>query len=97
MEHEFKIVLKMEDGKPLASHKVTIYLDDEPVGMVQDIKFHAAAGESLPSLDITFPNLRSDKIADSYYKTANMAKDTDRWIDKLKNLPGIRVFLKEIF
>jgi hypothetical protein len=97
MEHELKIVIKLQDGQPLTANKIVVYLDELPLGVIQDIKFRAGVDDVLPALELTFPNLESDSIAPSYKTSTNFISMVREQVDKLSNFPGIKVFLKELF
>lgn len=98
MKHEFKIIMKFDDSKPTAvAPNTTVYLDDEPVGVIQEFKFQVSTDQFTPQLEITFPNLESPKIDPSYKKLPNLISTVKAQIERLKIVPNIKVVLKEIF
>ena len=97
MEHEIKIIMKFKDNETLKSSKTMLYIDDNPIGCIQNIKLEVDAHNYFPNLTITFPNLESDKIDPSYYKKPNLLDDVKMYIEKLKNIHGVNIVLEEIF
>lgn len=80
-------MLLNEDGKIMTN----ISLDDEQIGLVQDIKFHASVNDVIPNLEITFPDLRP-------YKThPQLINRVEAYKKLLSDIPGVKIHLKEIF
>jgi hypothetical protein len=98
MEHEFKIIMKVHEGQPAKTSNVMVYLDNQPVGLIQNIKFEANSESLMPTLELTFPNLESDKVDQSYKKSSNNLIGTLKHYKELfTNFPSIKVILKELF
>lgn len=97
MEREIKIIMKFEDNDALRSSKTMLYLDNTPIGCIQNMKLEVDAYSHLPNLTITFPNLESDKIDPSYYEKPNLLNTVKMYVDMLKNIHGVNIVLKKIF
>lgn len=96
MKHEFKIVMEFEDdqSKPLHSG-IRVYIDNNIVGCIQDLKFSADTENFLPKLEITFPDLAGLKELSSERECV-FIKDVQYHIDNLKVIPGIDIKLKSL-
>ena len=95
-DRELKIIAKFKNDQPISFSNVMIYLDNEPVGCVQDFNFHVDVLNGC-NVEITFPNLKSEKIDKSYYKTPNLVSSVEMHIERLKSILGIKLNLKDIF
>jgi hypothetical protein len=51
MAHELKVIL----GD--TARNTIVYIDNQPIGLIQDIKFHASVNSPIPELEIVFPDL----------------------------------------
>lgn len=83
MKRELKIVLGMTVGE------TRVFVDDKQVGLIQDIKIHANVTQTLPIVDIVFPDLRE-------YDTpaATMLKEQ---IELLKGMPNVRISFQPLW
>ncbi len=101
MKREFKIIMEFEDedmdtdGSPHT--KTIVYLDNEPVGLLQSLKLLVDANSFFPELELTFPNFHSNKINPEYFNNSTLLEETDRYIKRLQKVPGIKISFKEIF
>jgi hypothetical protein len=85
---EFKIVMTAiyddeTDESVITSYNTIIYLDDKPMGLVQDIKIHANARNQFPTIDITYPE---DNIL-----CPSFNKDIAQYKKALENIPNITI------
>lgn len=78
---EFKVIVGAD---AVNTH---IYVDDEPIGLIQDIKFHVGVSAS-PLVEIVFPDLRP-------FNSAAAQKVADQ-VELLKDLPQVKVTLAKI-
>ena len=71
-----------------------VYIDDEPVGLIQNIKVEVSVDNPFPNIEITFPNL-----FDKHYQSINggLTKDLAYHIERLEKIPGVTIKLKELF
>lgn len=81
MKKEFKVII----GESVS--EVRVLVDNQPIGLIQEIKFHAAT-EQVPQVEIVFPDLR--KIS------ADAAKKVSEQIAKLSGLPQVKVTLVKV-
>ena len=97
-ERELKIIAKFQENEqgPIVPN-VLIYLDGIPVGAVQDFKFHVSAESHIADVEITFPDLHSEKIEKTWRDKSNLIPSVDEWIAKFRSIFGIKVHLKELF
>lgn len=86
MKHELKVILGA------TSHETMVYIDDQPVGLIQEIKFVANATTGTTDIELTFPDFQE-------YRATNggFAKQLEDTIELLKEMPHIRVLLKPIW
>lgn len=94
---EIKIIIDASDNGILVPHKVIVYVNDEAIGCLQDITFHASVNEPTCSLDVTFPNLKSNDIPLNFKQESTLLKQIDEHIEKFANINGVKVNLKDIF
>ena len=101
MKHQIKITMEYEtedmdtDGSPLTCGKVWVALDDENIGLIQDLKLHACAGDSIPQLEIVFPDVLDPSIQ---YK-GSFSKSLQETIKKLSIpvlQPNIKIYLRNL-
>lgn len=92
--NELKIIMRYDDGKPITSTNTVIYINDKPIGCIQNIKTEIDAGNYVPKIEITFPNLKSERISDSY--KSPFIKEIDGQIDELSKIPNVKIVLKDI-
>lgn len=90
MTHELKIILG-----PTA-HKTLVMIDDRPIGLIQDIKFHVGIDSVVPEIEIVFPNLFSDQIDQNYKNNSVMVRELKNSLDLLKTMPHVKVTLQEL-
>jgi len=91
-----KLVCELSDQGLITSPKTVLYLDDEPIGVIQEINFNIKADDHVGHMEITFPDLHSEKI-DATYANSSFVKEVDARIEQLKAFPGIIIKLKELF
>ncbi len=86
MKHELKVILGA------TARETLVFIDDQPVGLIQEIKFVANAETGKTDIELTFPDFRE-------YATTNgaFAKQLDSTLELLKEMPHIRVLLKPIW
>jgi len=94
---EIKIIIKVNENNCIVSHNTLVTVDDEPIGCIQEISFNANVNELLCKLDVVFPNLKSDKIDQKSYRLSpNLISAVDHSVEKLKDILGVNISLKEI-
>lgn len=94
---EIKIIAKLDPNGVILTSNIIVYLDDEPVGALQDIKFHASSDNLVANLELTFPDLHSDKISKSYLTQPNLISTVDYYVNKFKSMLSVKIHLKDIF
>jgi hypothetical protein len=85
MKHELKIILG-----PTA-HETVVYVDDQPIGLIQDIKFHANVDDTATEIEIIFPNMFP--FSDTNVHMCMILEDA---LEELKKVPHVKVTLKDI-
>jgi hypothetical protein len=85
MAHELKVILG-----DLTSNTV-IYINNEPINLIQDIKFHVGINDATPQLEIVFPNLMPFRATNSF-----VVEMLEQQIDQLKQIPNIKISLESI-
>ena len=88
---EIKIIISLDEDGKITSTKTNIIVDDERIGLVQDIKFHASAIDVISNLEITFPNLRP------HITHSKLINKIEAYKKLLGDIPGVKIHLKEIF
>lgn len=106
MKREIKIIMSYDDEDvddcdettPIFTSGIVIELNGTPVGCVQEIKLHAAMENHLPVIEIVFPNLEDRNIDSSYRVTTypNFATEVAENIKRLRNIPNVKVTVKNI-
>lgn len=86
MKHEFKVILGA------TSMETKVFIDDKPVGLIQEIKFVANAATGETDTELTFPDLQEYKMAGG-----GLAKDLEYTLELLKEIPHVKVVLKPIW
>ena len=85
MPHELKVIL----GDTI--NDVNIYVDNQRIGMIQDIKVHAGVHQQKPEIEIVFPDLRPFR---------NTNKDTvealEKTLDLFKDMPNVKVTIAPV-
>ena len=94
---ELRIIAQLDPNGVILTKDVLVYINDEPVGALQDIKFHASVDKSTCDLEVTFPDLHSHKIHRSYHDGANLVATVDRMASIFKSFLGVKVILKDLF
>jgi hypothetical protein len=90
MPKEIKIIMSLDEGGKIISAKTNIMVDDEQIGLVQDIKFHASVNDVISNLEITFPDLCP-------YKThSKLINRIEAYKELLGNISGVKIHLKKI-
>lgn len=85
MQHELKVI--MGDS----AHNTRVLLDDEPVGLIQEISFHAKAGENGTKIVLVFPNPKDLPL------NSPLAKELESKLEILKEMPHVGVILQPIW
>lgn len=85
MKHELKVI--MGD----ASHNTRVLLDDEPIGLVQEISFHAKASETGTKVVLVFP--RPEDLPHN----SPLVNDLKKTLETLKEMPHVGVILQPIW
>lgn len=89
MKHEFKIVLEYNDSEDNLLHTgIRVYIDDEIIGCIQDLKLSVNTEDFVPKIEITFPDLSN---INSIFK-----KDIAYRTNNLKAIPIIDVKMKPL-
>ena len=86
MKHELKVIL----GATAMQTKV--FIDDKPIGLIQEIKFVANASTGDTDIELTFPELRNHRNTNG-----PLAKDLDATLELQKEIPNVRVVVKPIW
>lgn len=91
MSRELKIVVTGETNQ-----LVEVYIDDNKIELIQDIKFSANANETYNQIEITFPNLLA--IDKSQYRDGELIQPygLQAMLDLVKEIPYIKVNLVDI-
>jgi hypothetical protein len=102
MKHELKIIIKCEsediDDNGSHPNNITIYLDDEPIGVVQQFKLEADCKKISPTIEFTFLNFDDPNIDPVYFKGSHyMYTYTKEYIDRLSMINGIKIYLQNLF
>lgn len=85
MQPELKIVMSGP-----SSDKIIVYVDGQPIGLIQDIKFHASVNDS-PTVEIIFPNLFPFKSSNK-----STVDQLEQQMDLLKKVPNVKVTLQNL-
>ncbi len=85
MKHELKVILGP------TTHDTLVLVDNQPIGLIQDIKFHASVDSVTPEIEIVFPNLMPFRATNE-----TMVKNLEEHLELLKELPHVKVTLKDI-
>jgi len=93
-DKEIKIVMKTsyndETGEAsLSPYDTVIYINDTPIGCIQDLKIEVNAGNKFPYVEITFP--RTEILCPSYQK------DVERNKRLLENIPNVKINTIDLF
>jgi hypothetical protein len=90
-ENYLKIVATFIEEQPISPNNVKVFLNNEPIGPIQELRF--VANKDKCDVKITFPSLkRIDKV-----KFKDLIHHVDKWINKLKSMLAIKVYLKRPF
>lgn len=76
MVDELRIVMKRNADGQVESHNTVIYINNEPIGCIQNIKIDIGVN-SIPKIEVTFPNFDSkgiDKKATRLFHKAVLAQ-----------------------
>lgn len=82
MNHELKIII----GSTTAD--TTVFLDEKPLGYIQDIKIHATVDNLIPTVEIVFPDFRP--FRNSNKETVELFEEQ---LKLLSQIPNIKVTL----
>lgn len=106
MKREIKIIMSYDEEdidecdatKPIMTGGIVLELDGHPIGCVQEIKFHAAFDDHLPTLEVIFPDLWNKEVDPAYRNTKypSFAHEVEENIKRLKLIPNIKVTLRSI-
>ena len=85
MKHELKVIL----GETTSDTHVLV--DNQPIGLIQELKMSVAVGNPAPQIEIVFPNLEpftqtNKELVDTFHKQ----------IALLKELPQVKVTLQDL-
>ncbi len=95
---ELKIIITLDDNNQIKPSNVIFTIGDETVGCIQDLKFHASVDEPICNLEVTFPDLKSPYIDQkAYQEKPNLINTVERFVEKLNNILGVHIILKDIF
>ena len=85
MKHELKVILGATSAETL------VLIDDQPIGLIQDIKFHVSVENPTPQIEIVFPNLMP-------FRNTNrqMVEQLELHLEELKKLPHVKVTLEDL-
>lgn len=90
MKHELKVILG-----PTA-HETLVLVDNEPIGLIQDIKFHVGVNHTVPDIEIVFPNLLGPGVDADYAQNSVMVRQLKKTLELLKDLPHVKVTLQDL-
>lgn len=85
MKHELKVIL----GESAANTFVLV--DNQPIGLIQDIKIHVGVNSTQPEVEIVFPNLLPFAQTNK-----SMVDILEHQLKLLKELPQVKVTLQDI-
>ena len=91
MAKEIKIVIGPK------TYETLVYLNDEPIGFIQEIKIHVNCNEPYPVVEIVFPNLFEMAVASTYYQSSPMPRQLAQTMWDLSDVPNVTVTLKSLF
>jgi hypothetical protein len=99
MKRQIKIIMEYdEEGidvdqtSPLK--KMRVYMDEQPIGCIQNFELSASADSFYPKLEITFPDFcdaEIDPLFDNHF-----AKDIDYYTQTLSQIPGVKIILQPL-
>ena len=98
MTDELKIIMNTADDGTILNTKSLLYVNDEVIGCIQDLKIHLSVKSALPLIEVTFPNFHDPEVDQSYINQVNgLSKDVDLYINILKKFPNVKIRLQNIF
>jgi hypothetical protein len=96
MVNQLKIIMDAANDGTILNTKSLVYVDDEVIGYIQDVKIHLNAKSTMPFIEITFPDFHSPDV-DPLYLNDSLSKNVDKYILKLKQFPNVKIMLQNIF
>jgi hypothetical protein len=98
MKHEIKIIIQYEaegidsDGRTLPP---IVYLDNQAVGCIQEVNFHASVNNVVPDLEIVMPNFNDENIDPAYFaQPATLNRDVIDTISNLSQVAGLKLTIR---
>jgi len=85
MKHELKVILGDSTANTL------VLVDNQPIGLIQEIKIHAGVHQHSPEVEIVFPNLRPFASSNK-----SIVDELEKTLKLLAELPQVKVTLQEI-
>ena len=85
MGHELKIIVGETNANTI------VLLNNQQLGLIQDIKVNVSVDSPSPEVEITFPNIFS--FADTNKELVELLKNQ---LDLLKSVPNVKVNLKAL-
>jgi hypothetical protein len=85
MKHELKVIL----GDSTAN--TIVLVDNNPIGLIQEISFKASVEHQAPEIEIVFPNLH-------LFASTNkeLVNQLEAQVQLLKELPQVKVTIRDI-
>jgi hypothetical protein len=88
MDKELKIIVGSTTGT------TKIFVGDRQIGLIQDIKIHASVDNSLPEVEIVFPDLFSLQVDMDY--NSSLIEGLKQSMDLLSEFPHVKVTLEKL-
>ena len=85
MKHELKVIM----GETTSDTHV--FVDNQPIGLIQELKMSVAVGNHAPTVEIVFPNL-----APFEQTNKQLVETFHKQIELLKELPQVKVTLQDL-
>lgn len=90
MEHELKIIM---GSTPM---QTIVMIDNQPIGLIQDIKFHVGVDSAESEIEIVFPDFFSGDLDPLYVATSPFIKELQHTLEILKEMPHVKVRLEKL-
>lgn len=75
---------------------VKVYVDEQQIGLIQDVKFHASAHENFPEVEIVFPNLFDSQVDQKSVKSGGLLDMLKKNLELFKEIPHVKVTLASL-
>ena len=110
MKHELKIIMSYEtedmdcdQTTPISNGTIRVFLDNKPIGCIQEMTIQANANEFVPFIEFAFPDIEGlDYDIDAYKsmfphsKQIPFIRDIKENVSAFKMIPNVRVKMNGI-